>query len=107
VILVCDTSCENTWDFNDMDSNYVWAFNVEDETWESMGELDVPNPYNSGYNAESERVTFLTFNPIETWAFDPVSGDTQNMEPEEQPSDTFLASISSEHHWPTILNQID
>lgn len=91
VILASGYSCENTWSYNDMDLDDVWAFNVEELAWESLGELDVPNPYNIGYDAESERVIFLTFNPIETWAYDPVSGEAQNMEPEEMPPDTLLS----------------
>lgn len=91
VILTSGTSCANTWDFNDMDLNDVWAFNVEDESWESLGELNVPNPFNIGYDAESERVIYLTYGPIETWAFDPTSGEAQNMEPEEMPPDTIIS----------------
>ena len=90
VVMASGYSCENTWSFNDMDLNDAWAFNVEEESWEYLGELNVPNPFNQGYDAESERVIYLTYGPIETWAYDPTSGEAQNMEPADQPPETLI-----------------
>lgn len=91
VVLMGGNSCENKWNFGDMDLSDIWIFNVEEEIWEYRGELEVLNPFNFGYDAESERVIFLTFDPIETWALDPLTGEAQNMQPDKQPPDTMLS----------------
>lgn len=93
LMMIGGYSCANTWSSNDMDLKDIWAFNFEDESWEDIGELDILNPYNMGYDAESERVIFLTNRPIETWSYHPATGEIIKMLPkgEEQPPDSIIS----------------
>lgn len=87
-VLMGGFSCDMAWSYETMHYNDLWAFNTEEATWESLGEADINRATVTGYDAESARLIYITQKPVETWAYDPASGETQNMEPEEMPPET-------------------
>jgi hypothetical protein len=88
-VLMGGFSCDMAWKFEPMHYNDLWAFDVQEESWEPLGEIDISRATNIGYDAESARLIFITMKPMETWAYDPASGELENMEPEDMPPDTI------------------
>ena len=94
VLLMGGFSCELTWRFEPMHYNDIWAFNSVEDQWEEIGELNVPNGMNYGYDAESEQVIFLTSGSIKTWAFDPVRLEGTELAPEDMPPNSAFPTLN-------------
>jgi len=90
-ILMGGFSCEMSWSFEPMHYSDIWAYHAEDEYWEEIGEYDIHNGMNFGYDAKSKRVIFLTSGPIKTWSYDPATGEVEELDPEDMPPDSRWA----------------
>jgi hypothetical protein len=84
-ILMSGFSCDMSWSYETMHYSDVWTFNAQEESWAFLGEADISRATTFGYDAESARLVFVTMKPMETWAYDPASGELENMAADDMP----------------------
>lgn len=71
-----------------VDLNEVWTYDLENNSWEFIGEMDPKDALiNFGLDQESGQVVTLNLSPRETWSYDLKTTTWMQQQPSEQPTE--------------------